>query len=257
MGKRVTGRIWALVSTTSTPKGNTYDKYASKNPVEQRLMSGFFAAFDELLPKQHPTAVLEVGVGEGEISERVRHRFPDAEMVGIDLPDKELATSWKERGLVGAFADISRLPFPDDTFDLVLGIEVLEHVPDPAAALGEIARVARGTVLVSVPREPIWRIANMARGRYWSDLGNTPGHIQHWSRRSFVGMVGRYLDVTEVRSPLPWTFAQGRARPGSGARSRGAGGAAAVALADYQHHDEQPGDQRDDESRPAPARRVV
>jgi hypothetical protein len=30
-----------------------------------------------------------------------------------------------------------------------------------------------------VPREPIWRIGNMARGRYLGDLGNTPGHIQH------------------------------------------------------------------------------
>ncbi len=40
-----------------------------------------------------------------------------------------------------------------------------------------------GFILLSVPKEPIWRICNMARGKYWKDLGNTPGHIQHWTKK--------------------------------------------------------------------------
>jgi ubiquinone/menaquinone biosynthesis C-methylase UbiE len=200
------------VATTSIPKGNSYDKYASTNPVEQRLMGGFFACLDELLPVRAPDVVLEVGLGEGEVSERVRRRYPDASIMGIDLPDRELATSWKEKGLIGAFADIAQLPFPDGSFDLVLGIEVLEHVPNPDAALREIARVARGSVLLSVPREPIWRVANMVRGRYLADWGNTPGHIQHWSRRSFSSLVHRHLDLVSVKAPFPWTFTGARVR---------------------------------------------
>ena len=127
-------------------------------------------------------------------------------MVGLDLPDPELTVHWPAARFSGAFADITQLPFPSGTFDLVLAIEVLEHVPDPAAALAEIARVARRDIIVSVPREPIWRVANLARGKYIGALGNTPGHINHWSKKSFASFVGQHLAVRETRSPFPWTM---------------------------------------------------
>ena len=85
-------------------------------------------------------------------------------------------------------------------------IEVLEHVPDPEHTLAEMARCASGHLLVSVPREPMWRMLNMARGAYLSDLGNTPGHLNHWSKRSFVRMLERYGQVVQARSPFPWTM---------------------------------------------------
>jgi ubiquinone/menaquinone biosynthesis C-methylase UbiE len=198
--------------TTVVPTGNTYDKYASTNPIERRLMAGFFDALDDALPGTPPAAVLEVGVGEGEVSGRLRARYPDASFVGVDLPDDDLASEWAGHDFAGLFGDIARLPFPPDTFDLVLAIEVLEHVPDPDAALAEIARVARDRVVLSVPREPIWRAANMARGKYLGALGNTPGHIQHWSKRGFARLVGERFDVLRVRSPLPWTLVSARRR---------------------------------------------
>ena len=46
----------------------------------------------------------------------------------------------------------------------------------------------------------------MARGAYLKDLGNTPGHVNHWSKRSFVSLLGRHGDVVEARSPFPWTM---------------------------------------------------
>ena len=67
---------------------------------------------------------------------------------------------------------------------MATAIEVLEHVPDPERTVSEMARVAKRWVLVSVPREPLWRGLNMARGAYIKDLGNTPGHINHWSKRT-------------------------------------------------------------------------
>lgn len=195
---------------SDVPTGNTYDKYASRNPIEQRLMGGFFDALLASLPPRTPARILEVGMGEGEVAERVRARYPSAAFTGIDLPDPELAEAWSARGLAGSFADIGALPFPDDAFDLVLAIEVLEHVPDPPSGLAELRRVGRGDVVVSVPREPVWRVANMARGKYLTDLGNTPGHVNHWSARSFATFVGTQLDVVAVRRPLPWTMVQAR-----------------------------------------------
>jgi SAM-dependent methyltransferase len=98
------------------------------------------------------------------------------------------------------------LPFADDEFDTATAIEVLEHVPDAEHTVAEMARVAKRWLLVSVPREPLWRGLNMARGAYWKDLGNTPGHVNHWSKRSFVALLSRHGDVVQARSPFPWTM---------------------------------------------------
>jgi SAM-dependent methyltransferase len=197
-------------AAADVPTGNTYDKYASQNPVERRLMTGFFAALDRALPTAAPRSILEVGAGEGEVAERVRARYPDARFVAIDLPDPELAERWAACSLPGAFADIGRLPFPDRCFDLVLAIEVLEHVPDPPSALRELRRVAVADLVLSVPREPIWRVANLARLKYVRDLGNTPGHVNHWSKDGFAAFVDTELRVSSVASPFPWTMVSAR-----------------------------------------------
>lgn len=188
--------------------GNTYDKYASTNPIEKRMMQGFFDALDSMLDGLTPSLVVEVGAGEGRITSRLVDRFPDAEVIGLDLPDGELAGEWGELGLPMFFGDATRLPFPDRSVDLVVGLEMLEHVPDPDRALREIARVSK-TAVLSVPREPIWRTGNMARGRYLRDLGNTPGHVNHWSAKGFERFVAKRFDVTETARPLPWTMVRG------------------------------------------------
>jgi SAM-dependent methyltransferase len=201
-----------VVERTAVPTGNTYDKYGTTNPVERRMMAGFLAALDDLASGSAAQRVLEVGAGEGRVAERIRSLHPEAALVVLDLPDSELAADWSRRALLGAQGSVDHLPFPDRSMDLVLAIEVLEHVPDPDRALAEIARVARRDVVLSVPREPWWRIGNMARGRYLRDLGNTPGHVQHWGRRGFVGQVARHLDVVDVRTPPPWTMVRARRR---------------------------------------------
>jgi SAM-dependent methyltransferase len=192
--------------------GNNYDKYASKNPIEKRMMAGFFGALETMLTGLAPSVVVEIGAGEGRIIERLKERFPAATVVGLDLPDTDLADEWDEIDAPMFFGDATRMPFVDKSIDLVVGLEVLEHVPNPERALADIARVCRGTAVLSVPREPIWRAGNIARGRYVKDLGNTPGHVNHWSARAFERFVGSRLDVTDTARPLPWTMVRARAR---------------------------------------------
>jgi len=98
-------------------------------------------------------------------------------------------------------------------FDLVVACEVMEHLEHPDRALRAIQLAASGYVLATVPREPLWRVLNVLRGRYWGALGNTDGHLQHWSRGSFQRFLATQLDVVDVRSPLPWTQVLARPRP--------------------------------------------
>lgn len=192
------------------PTGNHFDKYGATNPLSRLMLSRFLDALDALLPVAAPTRILEVGMGEGEIVRRLRDRWPQADITGVDLWDDELRTHWADLPAAAVVTDARRLPFPDDSFDLVLAIEVLEHVERPGLALAELARVGTDRVVVSVPREPIWRAANIARGSYLRDLGNTPGHINHWSSRGFRNFVGGVLDIDATAQPFPWTMVSAR-----------------------------------------------
>jgi 2-polyprenyl-3-methyl-5-hydroxy-6-metoxy-1,4-benzoquinol methylase len=203
------------VSEDGVVTGNTYDKYGSTNPVVRRLMASFERDLDELFGLAAPSSVLDVGCGEGVLVHQWAQRLAAGDaseatrVVGIDLEEESIQAGWAERqapNLEYHVMEAANLPFADGEFDLASAIEVLEHVPDPEHTVSEMARCAQRHLLVSVPREPLWRMLNMARGAYWPALGNTPGHLNHWSRRSFVKLLARHGQVVEVRSPFPWTM---------------------------------------------------
>jgi SAM-dependent methyltransferase len=208
-------------ATAEVPTGNTYDKYGSNNPVVKRLMAGFHSTLDDLWERAAPDSILDVGCGEGVLTAQWAERLGATQVgadaprgtggrvVGIDLDDPKLRAEWEKRArpnLEFRVEEATSLSFEDDSFDMACAIEVLEHVPDPEATLAEMARVARRHLLVSVPREPLWRGLNMARGAYLRDLGNTPGHVNHWSKRAFTSLLSRYGTVEQARSPFPWTM---------------------------------------------------
>jgi ubiquinone/menaquinone biosynthesis C-methylase UbiE len=143
------------------------------------------------------------------LTHRWAQQLGERRIVGIDLADPKLEAEWSRRtraNLEYRAMPAENLPFAQDEFDLAAAIEVLEHVPDPERTLAEMARVARRHLLVSVPREPLWRGLNLARGAYVRDLGNTPGHLNHWSKRAFVRLLDSYGEVIAARSPFPWTM---------------------------------------------------
>jgi ubiquinone/menaquinone biosynthesis C-methylase UbiE len=200
----VTGQVAEAV-----PTGNTYDKYGSANPVVRRLMRGFHGALDELWDEAAPRSALDVGCGEGVLTERFAQRLGDGRVTGVDLDDAALRAEWDRRtrpNLEFRAVEPGSLPFGNDEFDIACALEVLEHVPDPEHTLAEMVRVARSWVLVSVPREPLWRGLNMLRGAYVRDFGNTPGHLNHWSKRGFLDFVNRHGQIEAIRSPFPWTM---------------------------------------------------
>jgi len=203
------------VSEEGIVTGNTYDKYGSRNPLVRRMMDGFERNLDELMERAGsgragPGSLLDVGCGEGVLVHRWATRLGEGcRLVGIDLEEPSIQAGWAQRQAPNLTYEVMRaenLPFATDEFELVTAIEVLEHVPDPEHTLAEMARCAQRHLLVSVPREPLWRMLNMARGAYWSEFGNTPGHLNHWSRRAFTALLSRHGTVVEARSPFPWTM---------------------------------------------------
>ena len=196
--------------------GNVCDKYRTANPLYRWLMAGFLRSCRELLAPFRAQRVLEVGCGPGDLAGDLAAGVPwfaAARYLGSDVSLEEVrAAAAIHPGDRFLAASAYRLPFPDAAFDCVVACEVFEHLEHPQAALAEVERVASGHLLLSVPWEPLWRLLNVARGHYLKDLGNTPGHLQHFSRRAIRRLVASRFEIVAERRPLPWTVLLARRR---------------------------------------------
>jgi SAM-dependent methyltransferase len=178
-------------------------------------VAGFIAQLLELVDRTGAVEAHEVGCGEGELTRRLAAR--GLRVRGTDASAEVIAEARARAEAAGVSAEfrvarVEELEPAQDAAELIICCEVMEHLPDPEGALSVVASLASPWAIVSVPREPLWRGLNMARLKYLGSLGNTPGHLNHWSRRSFVRFLETTFDVVEVRAPLPWTMALCRTR---------------------------------------------
>lgn len=190
--------------------GNAYDKYGSRNFIVKRLMAGFHGALEDYVSRAEPTSIHEVGCGEGYwVLEWNKKNF---EARGSDFSKKVIAMARGNASGAGIEDDIFQvrsiydLQEETDSADLIVCCEVMEHLEAPEEALERLQKVVKGKLILSVPREPLWCAMNLARGKYIGSLGNTPGHIQHWSAGKFIKVVSKYFRVIDVKKPIPWTM---------------------------------------------------
>jgi SAM-dependent methyltransferase len=193
----------------SIPPNSRY----ARNQAGRLLIKVFLETLVALISRVGPRTILDVGCAEGLVIRQLGISWPAVELYGVDI-DIRLLRVAQDIASTATYlvANAYQLPLRDRYYDLVICTEVLEHLEDPRAAMAEILRVAKGHCLISVPNEPWWRIANMMRGAFLADCGNTPGHINHWSRQGFIKFLDNYLDVVTVQCPFPWVMVLGRVR---------------------------------------------
>jgi len=115
-----------------------------------------------------------------------------------------------EGGVLFDVGDLREMPYGDDSFDLVMCLEVLEHLPDPHRGLRELKRVTSAHCLVSVPHEPFFRATNFLRGKHVPAWGRDPEHLQHWTAGRFRRLVEQYFEIERFVYSFPWVIALGR-----------------------------------------------
>jgi SAM-dependent methyltransferase len=176
------------------------------------MIERFFAELRAVVEPLRPDGVLDAGCGEGETIARLRDTLGER-VAAVDILDECVTYTSDRLPFVDARrASVYELPFADDAFDLVMSLEVLEHLDSPAAGLRELGRVARRDIVLSVPYEPYFRLGSLLRGKYLRQLGNHPEHVNHWNRRSFPALLGSHYDVADVRVAFPWLIAHCRPR---------------------------------------------
>ena len=191
------------------------DKYTKSGKIGNMLLDNYFRSLEVLInkiPKQEleNAKILEIGCGAGYSTERIQDLLPKSvDFIASDIEKENVEHAKKKLGksFVVTEESVYDLQRKDKSIDLIFLLEVMEHLEFPDKALEEIKRVGKGYVIIGVPREPIWRILNMARLKYLKDFGNTPGHIQHWGRRSLLKFLkSKGFEIVGVENPLPWTI---------------------------------------------------
>jgi 2-polyprenyl-3-methyl-5-hydroxy-6-metoxy-1,4-benzoquinol methylase len=185
------------------------EKYQSGNWIAQQLVNNFMKSILLTAQQAGSTDVHEIGCGEGHILGILATN--NFKVRGCDISEESLVVARSEsakRGLdiplqVRSIYDLNPV---QDSAETVLCCEVLEHLTEPEEGFKKLVSITRKDLIVSVPNEPIWHILNMARGKYLSALGNTPGHYNHWSRKQFIQFVAAHADIVSVKTPLPWTL---------------------------------------------------
>jgi SAM-dependent methyltransferase len=203
-----------LEVTVGNSRYGNLQKHLNPNPIQRWLLRRFHRRIVELVRETGARRVLDVGCGEGFTLRELRDDRLEATMVGMDFSAPALA--WNQAQHMAqsplSVADIHHLPLEDHSFDLVLCLEVLEHLPDSGQGLRELLRVTRDYVLVSVPHEPFFRGANLLRGKHVGALGNDPEHLHNYSGWAFRRLVSAHATIVWHGYSFPWQITLVRMR---------------------------------------------
>lgn len=179
-------------------------KYKIKG-IGKYLIASFYQKIKDLIGRRNYTYTLEVGCGEGYSTKQLKNILTTKVFEASEYREDLVKTARKKNPSVKIIQeDIYKLNHRSRLPDLIICLEVLEHLEHPANALKELAQNTKKHLLLSVPNEPIWRFLNMLRFKYISDWGNTPGHLNHWNIRTIRQIVSPYFKIIEIKKPLPW-----------------------------------------------------
>lgn len=185
-------------------------KYDSSNPLRRFFIKLFLKKVLVEIKKQKPANLLDIGCGEGQADKFFLQKNPGLKVTGIDTDIQALQQAKINcPGMVTKQASVYKLPFKSKSFDLVICLEVLEHLKDPQKAIEEIKRVANKAV-ISVPHEPFFSITSFLSGKYLKNFGKHPEHLQFWSKGKFENLLRPYFFNLKISFSFPWIIAEGR-----------------------------------------------
>lgn len=192
----------------ATPESEDFaGKYENEGAIAKYLVNNYFKSVRKLLAKTSGvSSAHEIGAGEGRSTNILKELVPN--LSASEFVEDLVPLAQKNNPELNVFREsVYELEYQDNQVDLVFLLEVLEHLDHPEAALKEIKRISKKYLILGVPREPLWCFLNMARFKYLKDFGNTPGHLNHWSKRSLIKLIeAKYGKVIAVENPIPWTI---------------------------------------------------
>ena len=190
--------------------GNHFNKYESKNPLVKFVMGKYFGCIRYFLDRIKFDSLIDLGCGEGELIRWTSRYYRVSDITACDIDSDLLAQIKFEFPKVKTKTlYLDKETDTKNKYDLAIFLEVLEHIEDYEKALSNISKMNMKYLLISVPNEPFFRGANLARFKYVKRLGNTPGHVNNFTYFKFRKLIKKYFpnDNIEFKVCYIWNFA--------------------------------------------------
>ncbi len=202
--------------TNSAPdeRSGNQKKHESRNPIQRALIERFHHQAIAMVERAKPRTILELGCGEGYVLEAFLQGGVQAELSGVELSERAVRLARERLGERATIEhrDAGELVANNRHFDMVMMLEVLEHIPEPTQMLDILDDLSSEWLLLSVPWEPFFCALNFMRGKNLARWGNDPEHVNHWGRRAFSRFIGARFEVVAMPQVFPWTMALARKR---------------------------------------------
>ena len=199
MLKDILKRLWVIKmeEVKLLMQDETSRKYFGKST---RWITGLFIQnVLKTLKELNPKSILDIGCGTGYIIKKIENSL-DVEIVGCDINTNRLSIASKVFGRKLVTADITKLPFKNSSFDAVIAVEIIEPLNDIDAAISEIKRVSKNYVIITVPNEPFFKLANFLRGKNIKTFGNIPDHIHQFNKHSLEKALLKHFSNVQVKN---------------------------------------------------------
>ena len=190
-----------------------HQKYNSKNPFIILGVRRFLGTLGILIENTGILNILDLGCGNGKVISYLKRSNDKISLKGIDYDYESLL--WAKDSNPGEKfiqADIYNTPLKDKSFDLVICLEVLEHLNSVDKALAELSRVARKYCLISVPYEPYFSICRFLGGKDILRFGRHPEHINYFRIGEVRKKLVVYFELRKTVISFPWLFFLGEVR---------------------------------------------
>ncbi|MBF0567056.1 MAG: class I SAM-dependent methyltransferase [Nitrospirae bacterium] len=125
--------------------------------------------------------IVDLGCGEGITLKKIVNKFPAAIVLGIDGMTENIDICTR-LGLPASLGDVYNLDLPENSVDVVLLFEVIEHLSEPLKALREIHRILKpnGKLIIIFPNDGFFKIARILTLKI-KEAAYDPGHVKQWT----------------------------------------------------------------------------
>lgn len=183
------------------------DKSKYENGFKSVLINFFLNSVYQVIKNTRANKILDIGCGEGYPDNFFLKKDKTLKITGIDENEIYLLKAKNKNPEVKYLSgNVNNLSSINNKFDLVLLMEVLEHLQFPQKALSEVIKCSTKAI-ITIPYEPWFSIMSFVSGNRLKNFGQHPGHINNWNRNSIKRFLLHYYKDVKIKVSFPWIIA--------------------------------------------------
>lgn len=181
----------------------TQDEIKYSDKARKVLINELLKKVLQQIQKLGGEEILDIGCGEGFVHQYFLGKEKSLKITGIDQNRGLIGRAKKRNPSVNYFQqDLFSLKIKQE-YDLLLMMEVLEHLKEPQKALRKIKEISSKAIF-TVPFEPFFSIFSLLSGKYLKTMGKHPDHLNFWNRKNFKNLLTEYYPDVKVLISFPW-----------------------------------------------------